>query len=129
MNTAVTARTRRLMRGHILFGITVFWVGCSQHQDLTAPPEEEPNVVVEIQIQNFQFSRPELSIAPGTVVQWRNSTSSFHTVTPDGHSAWSEWQTAGADQTFEVRFDEAGTYPYYCLPHRSLGMAGTIIVE
>ncbi|MCZ6737969.1 MAG: plastocyanin/azurin family copper-binding protein [Actinobacteria bacterium] len=38
-------------------------------------------------------------------------------------------QTAGGGQTFEVRFDEVGTYLYYCLPHRSLGMTGTIIVE
>ena len=32
-------------------------------------------------------------------------------------------------ETFEVRFDQVGTFPYYCNPHRSLGMTGTIIVQ
>ncbi len=128
MSAGTTGRWRSRAGRLLLLGITALWVGCSQHQDLTAPPEED-NAVVEIELQNFQFSQPELRIAPGTTVRWRNTTSNFHTVTPDGHSAWTEWQTAGADQTFEVRFDQVGTFPYYCNPHRSLGMTGTIIVE
>lgn len=82
-----------------------------------------------MELRNFEFSRPELRIEAGTTVRWRNTTSSFHTVTPDGHAVWTEWQTASSGETFEVTFDEAGTYPYYCSPHRGLGMAGTVIVE
>ncbi len=129
MNASVARRRHWLTHRLVLIAVLVHLMGCSQHQDLTAPPEVDPNLVVEIELMNFQFSRPELRIALGTTVRWRNTTSTFHTVTPDEHSVWTEWQTAGGGQTFEVRFDEVGTYPYYCLPHRSLGMTGTIIVE
>lgn len=101
-------------------------VACSEHQDPMTPGGDDVEV---IELRNFEFSRPELHVAPGTTVRWVNTTSNFHTVTPDGHSTWTEWQTTGEGQTFEVTFDEAGTYPYYCMPHRSLGMTGTVIVE
>lgn len=107
-------------------GVMALLVGCSQHTDVAGPDGGE---VVEIQLTNFAFSNPALHISPGTTVRWRNTTATFHTVTPDGHSAWSEWQTAANGETFEVTFNTAGTYPYYCVPHRSLGMTGTIIVE
>ena len=124
MNDLIGAR-RTLLR--LLTAGAVFCVGaCSEHQELTGPP---PGEVVEIEIRNFEFSTSELRVAPGTTVRWRNTTTTFHTVTPDGHTQWSEWQTAGVGETFDVRFDSAGTYPYFCIPHRSLGMTGTIIVQ
>jgi plastocyanin len=101
-------------------------VACSEHQDPMDPNGDE---VVEIDLVNFAFSDDEVRIAPGTTVRWTNTTSEFHTVTPDGQSAWQEWQTTTQGETFEVTFNSAGTFPYYCSPHRSLGMEGTIIVE
>lgn len=101
--------------------------GCSEHQDPMGPGTT--GEVVEIEIQNFQFSMPALEISPGTTIRWRNTTGNYHTVTPDGHTAWTEWQTAGMGETFEVRFDVAGTYDYYCTPHRPLGMTGSITVR
>ena len=92
-------------------------------------PDGGTGQVVVVQLLDFEFSPPELRIEVGTTVRWTNTTSTFHTVTPDGHAGWSEWQTAGQSESFEVTFNEAGTYPYYCAPHRGLGMAGTIIVE
>ncbi len=116
-------------RGLILLaGATLMIISaCSEHQDMTGP--DGADNVVEIEIRNFEFSKPELHIAVGTTVRWINTTSTFHTVTPDGHSEWTQWQTAGMGETFEVKFNNTGTFPYYCLPHRSLGMTGTIIVE
>jgi plastocyanin len=108
-----------------LFALTP--ASCSEHQATMAP--EDAGDVVEIQLRNFEFSQPELHIAVGTTVRWRNTTSNYHTVTPDGHSAWTQWQTTRPDETFSVRFDAPGTYPYYCMPHRALGMTGAIIVE
>ena len=123
-------RSCRILRPLLLGAVVAFFAAaCSEHQDLTEPPDPAPGDVVEIQLSNFTFSQRELRVAPGTTVRWRNTTSTFHTVTPDGHSQWSEWQTAGVDETFEVRFDQVGTFPYFCLPHRALGMTGTVIVE
>jgi len=116
-----------LRRGFLLAVASLALASCSEHQDMMEPTDSGD--VVEIELRNFEFSKPELHITAGTTVRWRNTTSTFHTVTPDGHSAWAEWQTATQGETFEVTFETPGTYPYYCMPHRALGMTGTIIVE
>lgn len=122
--------TRRsaIRAGALLLAGAATLTACSEHQDPTGPETPGPAVEVDL-LDSFRFSPAELRVEAGTTVRWRNTTSNFHTVTPDGHSAWSEWQTAGAGETFEVTFDVPGTYPYYCRPHRSLGMTGTITVE
>lgn len=112
----------------LLLGAALFVSACSEHQDPIGPGNTQGPVVV-IEIRDFEFSMPDLAVDPGTTVRWMNTTSTFHTVTPDGHSQWTQWQTAGVGETFEVRFDQAGTFPYFCLPHRALGMTGTITVQ
>ncbi len=108
--------------------MTLLVAACSEHQDPTDPGDGTGSVV-EINLVLFAFSALELRIVPGTTVRWRNTTTVFHTVTPDGHTTWTEWQTSSPDETFEVTFTETGTYPYFCVPHRSIGMVGTIIVQ
>lgn len=39
----------------------------------------------------------------------RNATTFFHTVTPDGNTAWTEWQTSSSGETFDVTFSQKGT--------------------
>ena len=115
--------------GFALAALMTLLVGaCSEHQDPTDPGDGTGSVV-EINLVDFAFSALELRIVPGTTVRWRNTTATFHTVTPDGHTTWTEWQTSSAGETFEVTFLETGTYAYFCDPHRSIGMVGTIIVE
>lgn len=120
------SRSRGWILGLALAVALTVPLACSQHTD---PMEPSGGEVVEIEIRNYEFSQPELHIEPGTTVRWKNTTNTYHTVTPDGHNAWTQWQTASEGQTFEVTFNVAGEYPYYCIPHRSLGMMGTIIVE
>ncbi len=86
--------------------------------------------VVEILLtQSLTFSPGQVTISPGTTVRWKNTTSMFHTVTPDGHSEWSSVAFTQADETFEHTFNNPGTFPYYCEPHRAFGMTGTIVVQ
>ena len=90
---------------------------------------EDNDKVVTIETRNFEFSESELHIDVGTTVRWISLTSTFHTVTPDGHPQWSHWQTAGVGETSNVRFDEERPFNYYCPPHLSLRMTGTSLVE
>jgi len=100
---------------------------CSEHY--TAPGAPIDGDVAEIVISNFAFALPAVTIDRGTSVRWRNSTSTFHTVSPDGHQAFPERQTSTSGETFQVRFDAPGTYRYYCAPHRTLGMSGEVVVR
>ena len=101
---------------------------CSEHSDEPTGPIDDGNVR-EVVLNNFAFSTPSVTIDRGESIRWRNSTATFHTVTPDGHQAFAARQTNAAGQTFETRFDTPGRYRYYCEPHRALGMTGEIIVR
>ena len=89
----------------------------------------EATDTVEVALTNYEFTPADLTIAPNTMVRWVNESSTFHTITPDGHSEWTEGSVSDVGDTFTHVFTEAGTFPYYCDPHRSLGMTGSVTVE
>lgn len=88
-----------------------------------------PPGVQLVTLQGTSFSPSTLTISTGTTVRWRNEQSVFHTITPDGHNEWTAASVSNAGDTFEHTFNTAGTFPYYCEPHRSQGMTGTITVQ
>lgn len=101
---------------------------CSEHQDLTQPPPGAGQVV-EVQLVDFAFVERNVTVEVGTTVRWRNTTPTFHTVTPEGHTTWNEFQTSSPGETFDVTFNSAGTYPFFCQPHRVIDMVGTVTVQ
>lgn len=118
----------RLRCAAALLGLSALSFACSERYESPTPPPPG-GTVVEVVLSNFAFTAPTITVDRGTTVRWRNSTSTFHTITPDGHQAFAERQTNAAGQTFDTRFDAAGTYRYYCSPHRALGMTGEVIVR
>lgn len=93
--------------------------------------QDDPGAsVVEIHLTaGAAFSPSEVTISPGTTVRWINDTSTFHTITPRDHSEWERVELDEADEVFEHTFEAAGTFDYFCEPHESAGMTGTITVE
>ena len=123
-----------ISRVALISGFSVLALGaCSERYDAPTPPGGGGGGgggnATEIAISNFAFTAPTVTIDRGTTVRWRNTTGTFHTVTPDGHQAFTERQTNASGETIDVRFDAAGTYRYYCAPHRALGMTGQVIVR
>jgi plastocyanin len=96
-----------------------------------------------------KFDPPTVRVSVGDTVTWTNESPETHTVTayedglPDGASYFSSGGfdseedarsnlsngLIDPDETFEVTFDEPGTYDYFCIPHEGSGMKGTIVVE
>lgn len=101
---------------------------CSEHSAEPTEPVDEGDVAVVL-ISDFAFSAPTITIDRGSSVRWRSSTGTFHTVTPDGHQAFTGRQMNASGQTYEVRFDTPGRYRYYCEPHRAFGMTGEVVVQ
>lgn len=85
--------------------------------------------VVVVELRGTSFSPSELTISPGQTVRWINTENVLHTVTPDGHGAWSSATLNQQGQAFEHTFGSAGEFPYYCQPHQSAGMTGKIVVQ
>jgi plastocyanin len=95
--------------------------------DLTSPVVGELGVVVAL--RDFKFYPEEVRVPRGTRVTWVNCESpsiDAHTTTSDA-SVWaSPFMTSG--QAFSHVFDQAGRFPYHCIPHASF-MRGVIVVE
>lgn len=98
---------------------------------------------------DHRFDPETITVSAGATVTFKNDTEESHSVTayedeiPQGADYFSSGglsseQAArdsvtetlvGAGETYEVTLDVPGTYRYFCIPHESDGMKGTIEVE
>jgi plastocyanin len=76
-------------------------------------------------VSGNRFSPSSLTIDVGDRIRVHNGDGTSHTFTG------SSWDTGdmgpGAVQT--LRFSTAGTFDFWCTPHRGLGMTGTLTVR
>jgi plastocyanin len=76
------------------------------------------------------FDPPTLEVAVGTKVTW--TLTGFHSVTGGKDNQADPSSPIKSElgvPTYEVTFDEEGTYDYFCQPHATLGMKGVVIVK
>jgi plastocyanin len=90
--------------------------------------------MVMISLQNSQFAPADVTIKVGQTVMWTSHENVPHTVTsgtgPDDPSAGASFdqQLLNSGATFSQKFTSAGTFPYFCRFHFSMGMKGTVTV-
>merc|ERR1719263_824492 len=84
------------------------------------------------------FVPDEIKICKGDTVTWVNNKGGPHNVVfvedaiPSGVSAEDismDDQPGDEGATFSKKFDKAGTYAYFCEPHRGAGMNANLIVS
>jgi plastocyanin len=98
--------------------------------------------------EGFVFSPERVQVAPGTTVRWVNDSEVGHTVTayegriPEraGYFASGGFEDErgarndvrggllDAGERYEHTFEVEGEYGYFCVPHESSGMTGTVVV-
>lgn len=105
----------------------------------------------DVGMSNVDFLPSKVTVAPGTTVVWKNTSSSQHTVTAYGslipdeadyfasggfesqQAAQQGWlQGEGGivqNETYEHTFEVPGTYRYFCVPHETAGMKGRVVVS
>jgi uncharacterized cupredoxin-like copper-binding protein len=76
---------------------------------------------------NF-FEPANITVEPGTTVTWVQSGDNPHTTTSYDGMWDSGMIEGGTDGTFSFTFEEPGTYDYFCIPHESMGMIGSVTV-
>lgn len=89
---------------------------------------------------NYYFDPIGLFVEKGTTVTFEDKSGSHSSTAykkgtasaettriPKDAKAWNS-DTITEGETFEHTFDTEGTYDYFCIPHKSLGMVGRIIV-
>ena len=78
-------------------------------------------------------------IETGGSVTWTNESGNHSTtaydpendepqLVPDGGAAWDSGVLSEQDATFDHAFETEGVYHYYCTPHETAGMIGSVIV-
>jgi len=78
-----------------------------------------------VEIKDFAFNPPMLTVPAGTTVTWTNNDTSPHTATASDGSFDSGNLSSG--QSFSFSFSTPGYYSYACQYHA--GMTGTIVVQ
>lgn len=105
----------------------------------TATATPLPPVAAEVTVgpgSAFRFEPETARIATGETVRWRWD-SGGHNVKATSTPSDADWtgtpggdsETFDAGHVYEHTFDVAGRYDYVCVPHRSLGMEGAVVVE
>ena len=75
------------------------------------------------------FEPAELSINAGETVRFVNDLLNHNVIVGD-HPEFSHEDLAfGTGESFEITFNEAGDYDYWCEPHKGAGMVGIIHVR
>ncbi len=76
------------------------------------------------------FEPSNISISAGDTVKFVNNKLAPHNAVFDGHDDLSHPDLAFAPgESWEKTFSSAGTYDFYCEPHRGAGMVGTVVVN
>lgn len=94
-------------------------------------PGRSANVTVNM-VPGFQFSPSTDTVQVGDTVTWVNTDFSFHDTTSGVNGNPSGQWSSGLlshNSSFAHTFLQAGTFPYYCTPHRLFGMLGSIVVQ
>lgn len=98
--------------------------GGSSTASAPADSAQPAGAAVKVDIKDFKFKPPSVTVTAGSEVTFTNDDSALHTATLDG-----TFDTANLKQgdAKPVTFDEAGTYDYICDIHPF--MKGTVFVK
>lgn len=88
-------------------------------------PTEAASDVVAVQIVDFAFDPPNITIPAGTTVEWTNVGPTPHNVVSQEGIWESPIMEAGA--TYRFTFEEPGMYSYWCTLHPT--MLGSVTVQ
>ena len=78
-----------------------------------------------VDIEGFAFGPDVVTISAGASITWTNLDGTAHTVTQNG-DALLDSPDLDTDDTYEVTFDEPGTYAYFCKFHPAMRASVTV---
>lgn len=109
-----------------LISLIIISINCSEENSSTNT-NTDPNTIL---IQGSSFQPAILTVNKGTTVTWINKDSFAHTVTsgisPNPDGAFNS-SNISKDQSFTFKFDNVGSFDYFCMIH--LSMNAKIIVN
>jgi len=108
------------------FGGAIGFAGGSQAAPAVTPAAATGSATASrLEIKQFRFSRPALTVPVGATVTWVNQDDDAHTVTSDDGRFTSPGLDRG--EQFAHQFTAPGTYAYHCALHPK--MTAKIVVK
>ena len=110
------------------------WFNGVSNFDETVDETGNSEVTVEVGVNNggqaYGFGPAAVHVDNGTTVQFEwTGEGGTHNVVSDGDGPLDSGSAVDAEGVqYEHTFEEDGIYKYYCVPHKSLGMKGAIVV-
>lgn len=77
---------------------------------------------------DYEFKPVEVTVAVGDSIVWKNDGAVSHTASRDEEPAFDTGLVTPGSRSEPIRFDTAGTFDYFCRPHKR-HMTGRIIVR
>lgn len=108
--------------------VAVAFGACSGDDDPTGGNEDPPPMAVTVSMEDNFFDEQNVTIQVGGTVTWVYSGDGRAHTTTSNDGIWDSGEMGPGDDPFEWTFDETGTFPYHCIPHRDVGMIGTVTV-
>ena len=103
---------------------------CNAKADETTAATSQGTSNEDVIVRTFMFDPSPLHVETGTTVTWTDRDRIDHTITsgtPKDPSGTFDGSLPHEGATFTFRFDEPGTYPYFCRIHNV--MRGEIVVS
>jgi plastocyanin len=128
MSTTINPALRRRRIGLLLGAVGVTALLAATLPELTAAGEAVVAAAASpatIDIDNFAFTPPTLTVTAGTTVIWKNEDDSPHRIGDKNGTFKSA--ALDTDDTFSHTFAAPGEYPYICTIHPY--MVGKIVVK
>jgi plastocyanin len=94
-----------------------------------APAAWSQGQEVTVRMEDNFFDQANITVEPGTTVTWVQSGNNPHTTTSYDDLWDSGMIEGGSGGTFSYTFEEPGRYDYFCIPHESMGMVGSVTVS
>ncbi|WP_311171837.1 plastocyanin/azurin family copper-binding protein [Halobellus ordinarius] len=109
------------------------------HDETVGEPTETAEVAMLSTDDGEHFEPHVVRVTVGGTVTFVNesgshSTAAYHPdndqpqLVPDGAASWDSGLLSESGATFEHTFETEGVYHYYCAPHETMGMIGSVIV-
>lgn len=122
-----------LTRNLALIAVAVLALGACGDDDTDAPSasagggEDDGAAPSEltVDIVDFEYATPEITVAPGSTITFTNSDDAAHTATARGEE-FNTGSIAGGE-TMSVTVGDSGTIEYFCSFHPF--MEGEVVIE
>jgi len=126
--------TRRRFLATVGGGATLLLSGCMGSTGAeTETPIPDNTVRMITEGGAYYFDPIGLHVEPGTTVTFVNasgghSSTAYPDRIPEGAESWDSTTLTSQGATYDHTFEVEGTYDYYCIPHKQMGMIGRIVV-